>query len=384
MKTIKVYHLKSIKHSFKTVIHGWLEVSLAVLSCLLFMTFPSCQKDESDKDYISETEIISFSELSLKGSATYYYRPEIFALDFTESLHEIRYLFNQDFKYFENFILYVKNGSSSKTIVSKIEIRLDGILILSTDDFDKRENIVSKTIDGLTAKSTLDVYITGVEGSFIELFIEGTAKEGMDGILTDVDGNYYHTVTIGNQVWMAENLKTTKYNNGTPIPLISDNTQWPRLSTPAYCWYNNDKSGFKAMYGALYNWNALETDYLCPTGWHVPNDAEWTALTTFVGGMSIAGGKLKETGTTHWIWDNSYATDENGFTALPGGFRLMEKFASIGSLGMWWSSSEYSPGGLPYRPEESGRHLEMNNSYNYALLGNILKINGLSVRCIKD
>ena len=368
----------------KKASHGWLEVLLALLSCLLFLIFPSCQKDESEKEYISETDIISFSELSLNGSATFYYRPEIFTIDFTQTLLEKRYLFNQDFKYFENFILHVQNGISNKTIVSKIEIRLDGVLILSTADFDKEVNIVSKATTGLTANSMLDVYISGVEGSFIKLLIEGTVKEGMEGVVTDVDGNYYHTVKIGSQVWMAENLKTSKYNDGRAIPLVTDNTHWAGLSAPAYCWYNNDESGFKATYGALYNWNAVNTDYICPTGWHVPDDAEWTTLTTFVGGMSVAGGKLKEKGTAHWLWDNSVSTDENGFTALPGGFRLMENFVSIGSLGIWWSSSEFSPGGLPYRPEESGRHLEMNNSYDYALLGNVLKLNGLSVRCLKD
>ncbi len=384
MRPIKVYSSKTVFNSLKKVIHSRTEVSLGMLSCLLVLMSPSCQKEEFDNFQISGMEIKSFSNLSLNGSATYYYRPGAFVVDLTQTLLEERDLYNQDFVYFENFKIHVQNGISSKTTVSKIEIRLDGILILTTADFNKEENIVSKAIPGLTAKSLLDVYIAGVEGGFIELCIEGTVKVGMEGVVTDVDGNYYHTVTIGSQVWMAENLRTTKFNDGTSIPLIVDKTQWAGLSTPAFCWYNNNESDYKVSYGALYNWNAVNIESICPSGWHVPDDAEWTTLANFVGGMSVAGEKLKEAGTIHWLLDKSVGTDENGFTGLPGGFRLMDNFSSAGSLGLWWSSSESSSGGLPYSPEESGRHLEMNNSYDYALLGNVLKVNGLSVRCLKD
>jgi uncharacterized protein (TIGR02145 family) len=163
----------------------------------------------------------------------------------------------------------------------------------------------------------------------------------MDAQVTDVVGNVYNTVTIGSQVWMAENLKTTKYNDGTDIPLVTDGTAWAALSTPGYCWYNNDAVTNKNTYGALYNWYAVNTAKLCPTGWHVPSNEEWTVLTTHLGGESVAGGKLKETGTSHWLSPNTGATNETGFTALPGGYRdhNYNAFKYIGEYSFWWSST---------------------------------------------
>ena len=120
---------------------------------------------------------------------------------------------------------------------------------------------------------------------------------------------------------MAENLKTTKYRDGTSIPLVTENTAWLNLTTPGYCWYNNDAAHYKSTYGALYNWYVLNAGSngwknVCPTGWHVPTDAEWTTLTTYLGGESIAGGKLKETGTSHWLSPNTVATNETGLHTL--------------------------------------------------------------------
>ncbi len=115
--------------------------------------------------------------------------------------------------------------------------------------------------------------------------------------ISDGDGNIYETVTIGTQVWLTENLKATKYNDGTSIQFVTDNTLWATLSTPAYCWYNNDGGNYKDIYGGLYNWWAVNTGKLCPTGWHVPSDGEWTTLTSTLGGENVAGAKLKETGT---------------------------------------------------------------------------------------
>jgi uncharacterized protein (TIGR02145 family) len=146
---------------------------------------------------------------------------------------------------------------------------------------------------------------------------------------------------------MAENLKTTKYNDGKAIPLVTDNVAWTNrdsiaLTTPAYYWYDND-STTKKTYGALYNGYAVKTDQLCPTGWHVPDDAEWSDLTTYLGGEDVAGGKLKETGTDHWQSPNKGATNESGFTALPGGYRTMNgKFNYINGGSGWWSSTKYN------------------------------------------
>jgi uncharacterized protein (TIGR02145 family) len=167
------------------------------------------------------------------------------------------------------------------------------------------------------------------------------------GTVIDIEGNVYKTIQIGSksiqstQVWMAENLKTTSYNDGTSIPNVTDNAIWGGLSTGAYCWYNNDAATYKNIYGALYNWYTVNTAKLCPAGWHVPNDSEWTTLITYLGGYSVAGGKLKETGTTHWLSPNTGATNESGFTALPSGRRNYNtgSFELIGSFGLWWTSS---------------------------------------------
>jgi len=164
------------------------------------------------------------------------------------------------------------------------------------------------------------------------------------GAITDIDGNVYHAVTIGTQTWMVENLKVTKLNDGTSIPNVTALTAWNNLTTPGYCWYNNDIAN-KKLYGALYNWYNVSTGKLCPTGWHVPSVTEWTTLINYLGGESVAGGKLKETGTTHWVTPNTGATNTSGFTALPAGIRYSntDDFAeSLGGETDFWTSTQYT------------------------------------------
>jgi uncharacterized protein (TIGR02145 family) len=197
------------------------------------------------------------------------------------------------------------------------------------------------------------------------------------GTVTDIDGNVYKTITIGTQIWMAENLRTTRYNDGTAIPLVKDEAAWAGLSTSGYCWYRNEEANFKETYGALYNWYSINTNKLCPMGWQVASDAEWTALTTYLGGESVAGGKLKETGTTYWVDPNSGATNELGYTALPGGFRYYDgKFFDFGFSGYWWSSEESSESRAYFR----FMYFDDSNFYRF----NNAKKMGLSIRCIKD
>lgn len=197
--------------------------------------------------------------------------------------------------------------------------------------------------------------------------------------ISDIEGNIYHIVTIGAQVWMAENLKTTKYSDATSIPLVTDNSAWNNLTTPGYCWYKNDEATYKNTYGALYNWYTVNTGNLCPTGWHVPTDAEWTTLTTYLGGESVAGGKLKETGTAHWHSPNTGATNESGFTALPGGIRYNTgTFNLIGDWGGWWSSTEYDA----YNAWDRSLYLSYGNVLRYSSGHN--KNIGVSVRCLRD
>jgi uncharacterized protein (TIGR02145 family) len=202
----------------------------------------------------------------------------------------------------------------------------------------------------------------------------------------DGDNTYYPVLQINSQLWMAENLKTTKYNDGTPIPNITDNTMWAALTTGAYSDYSNIPSN-STTYGRLYNWYTVDNNAatklasnggknVCPTDWHVPTDADWTILTTYLG-VDVAGGKLKETGTTHWTTPNSGATNETGFTALPSGYRDNNvTFANISIGGLWWSTTEYSSTNAYYR----------NVRYNYSYVNsfNNYKQFGFAVRCLRD
>ena len=160
--------------------------------------------------------------------------------------------------------------------------------------------------------------------------------------LGDADGNLYSTIMIGTQTWMTVNLKTTKFNDNTEIPNVAENAPWSSLSTPAFCWYNNVQD-FTENYGALYNWFSVNSGKLCPTGWHVPSEKEWLTLTDLLGGEFVAGGKLKELGTNHWMSPNTGATNDFNFTALPGGFRTgLEEgaFYASGYLSYFWASTE--------------------------------------------
>jgi len=199
----------------------------------------------------------------------------------------------------------------------------------------------------------------------------------------DDDGNNYSVVTIGTQTWMAENLKTTKYNDGTAIPLVTDNTAWVGMNTGAWC-DNYNSSGTE--YGHLYNWYAVSDGRnIAPVGWHVPTDAEWTTLTTYLGGESVAGGKLKETGTLNWEagtgnWasPNTAATNETGFSALPDGTRLYYNgmFSGVSYYGQWWSSTPPSTNNAWSRSMSNDTGNVIRNTGNRAT--------GFSVRCVRD
>jgi uncharacterized protein (TIGR02145 family) len=201
-----------------------------------------------------------------------------------------------------------------------------------------------------------------------------TTASALSNPVNDTDGNVYSTVNIGEQIWMAENLKTTRYRDGTAIPLITDNTIWSSLTTPGYCWYNNSEDTYKTNYGALYNWYAVNTRNLCPAGYHVPTDEEWGALYTYLDG---SGGKLKETGIQHWASPNTGATNLTGFTALPGGKRHNNgSYLNIGLHGTWWSSSE------SYTNSAWERDMSSNDS-RVGRPSENMRV-GASVRCLKD
>jgi uncharacterized protein (TIGR02145 family) len=196
------------------------------------------------------------------------------------------------------------------------------------------------------------------------------------GTMSDNDGNVYKTITIGTKVWMAENLKTTKYRNGEAIPNVTVNASWDELITGAYCWYNNDVAN-KATYGGLYNWYAVaDIRNIAPAGWHVPTDAELTTLTTYLGGESVVPDKLKEVGTSHWY--SSGATNSSGFTALPGGYRrkLDGSFNGVEVNGIWWSGTETGAEFAWYRILSDGNYMTFRFADD--------KRNGFSVRCVRD
>lgn len=207
-----------------------------------------------------------------------------------------------------------------------------------------------------------------------------TQKEA-EGNVKDADGNNYETVTIGTQVWLKQDLKTTKYNDGSPIPNYTDSLEWDGLTTPGFCWYNNDSAKYAQTYGALYNWHAVNTDKLCPEGWKVPSQADLDILINKYGGDEVAAAKLKEAGTEHWFSNESITDNESGFTALPGGARLSfsihkGKFHNINNWGFWWTSTDES----------------FDRAYSYSMAGfidkvyhgtSVFKKDGYSVRCIK-
>ncbi|MBG0858656.1 MAG: hypothetical protein IQL11_04070 [Bacteroidales bacterium] len=201
------------------------------------------------------------------------------------------------------------------------------------------------------------------------------------GSVSDIDGNDYMTIQIGTQVWMAENLRTTRYSDGTSIPYITESTE----TTHGFSWYNNELSSYKTVFGALYNWYAVaDSRNLCPTGWHVPTSTEWSTLKTYLGDETVAGGRLKEKGTTHWLSPNYGGFNESGFSALPGGWYYFEEgfnlsqFNNIGYQGSWWTSTSAYPGTLYADIVIIG----WSGPYLSGDLSN--KLNGFSVRCIKN
>jgi uncharacterized protein (TIGR02145 family) len=218
--------------------------------------------------------------------------------------------------------------------------------------------------------------------------LENTQEAG--GSVTDIEGNLYNTIKIGDQVWMAENLATTRYNDGSDISNITEHSTWENLSSGAYCWYGNDEATYKDTYGALYNWYTIETGKLCPDGWHVPTDEEYQALEMFLGMSQTQvettgwrgineGSKLSDNAN---LWndgalENNAEFGTSGFRALPGGRRALDgNFNYVGALGLWWSSSEFSS------TSSWGRYIDANASSVYRR--DYEKGYGFSVRCVKD
>jgi uncharacterized protein (TIGR02145 family) len=278
---------------------------------------------------------------------------------------------------------YLMDGSSKQYNLSDID---------SLNVIDKKNNYVMR----IRYQDTLVAYYpTEIIGSikfekdsakhdilnvYIFSFPKSYSLISIDSIIFYID--QYQPLTIGTQVWMLKNLNVDHYRNGDSIPEVRDSTTWVNLTTGAWCFYNNDPELGK-IYGKLYNWYAVNDQRgLAPEGWHVPSDSEWTKLTTFLGGENHAGGKLKSTGTIEagdglWRTPNEGATNESGFTALPGSSCLnYTSFVNIGYFGTWWSSTEYV--------KSYAWYINLYFSITYLYRGGAGNVQGHSVRCVKD
>jgi uncharacterized protein (TIGR02145 family) len=223
--------------------------------------------------------------------------------------------------------------------------------------------------------SALKAAIGIIAGGLILYAIIYFLGTGSTGRVTDIDRNTYRTMKIGDQWWMVENLKVSRYRDGSAIANVTQSSQWTNLSTGAMVFYDHSESLGKT-YGKLYNWYAVSDPRgLCPEGWHIPTENEWDVLVDYLGGSSVAGGKLKA--TRRWRKPNTGATNESGFNALPGGYRGSDgSFRLIGSTGTWWSSTEGTTGiatsrGLTYYSGE-------------VFSGRGSKQSGFSVRCMRS
>ncbi len=231
--------------------------------------------------------------------------------------------------------------------------------------------------DALINKPDLSAYATK---EYVDNLLTGLGilPNNFAGILTDIEGNNYKTVKIGAQTWMAENLETGSYNDGTEIPLGTYGVEWFELTTPAYCWYDDEDTyhlDTYLSYHKLYNWYAINTGNLCPAGWHVSTYEDWTELIDYLGGTGVAGGKLKEAGTRHWYSPNEGATNESGFTAFPGMARFND-FSSNRQYGQFWMSTETD--------SEEAWGVTLYYLGTGVSLGRWGKSYGRPVRCVKD
>jgi uncharacterized protein (TIGR02145 family) len=203
---------------------------------------------------------------------------------------------------------------------------------------------------------------------------ETPAPGPVPATINDIDGNIYHTLAIGTQVWLVENLKVTRYRNGDQIALVTGNPEWLDQSSGAFCWYNNDPS-YTPVYGALYNWYAVtDSRGIAPAGWHIPTHEEWNTLTDYLGD-NLTGGKMKD--TLNWMPPNLNTTNSSGFTALPGGYRASNAdFQRMGTLAFFWTT--------PEKDKKNAMLRGLSSHYDGVLLYSSNISEGYSVRCIMD
>jgi uncharacterized protein (TIGR02145 family) len=270
-------------------------------------------------------------------------------------------------KYAHNFSEFTK---SVNTPAAPEAFDYQSIMLYSSTSFSKNNNPTITKKDGST---------WSVQRQFLstdDIAMINTLYPPIAVIMRDADNNEYETVTIGTQIWIKENLKVTHYNDRSTITLNSSDAGWSNSTTGSFCWYANNETN-KNIYGALYNWNAVNSGKLCPEGWRIPTDADWTILTDYLGGLTGNSGKLKTTGTTQWASPNAGATNSTGFSARPGGYRFYTgTFAGMTYGADWWSSTEFSADKAWVR----GVNSTNTNIARY----NDFKRNGFAVRCVKN
>ncbi|MBN1187636.1 MAG: fibrobacter succinogenes major paralogous domain-containing protein, partial [Bacteroidales bacterium] len=270
------------------------------------------------------------------------------------------------------------SGDGSVIYTGIVEALTDTITL--RDGYAEYEITVEKTgyeiwVDTF-ANAELKLYYSSEDEGPLEVVLDC----GCPSTLTDIDGNVYPIVKIGTQCWMAENLKVTKFNDGTPIPLIEDSMVY--LTTPAYCWFDNDESSFKNVYGALYNWYTISTGKLCPDNCHIPTKEEWNTLIEYLGGEEIAGGKMKETGFNYWIAPNTGATNESGFNARGSGICNAFYTVQLKQSAYFWTSDVWFD---EYWGVERVWYVDLKFGNDDAMLYNTgAKSLGISIRCIMD
>lgn len=269
----------------------------------------------------------------------------------------------------------VSSGSLS-TIYAKANSYADSILIkvqwVATNgtEYEKQEKLEFTR----NYQKTINIQLN-TSGLYLNF------EEWANNSVTDIDGNVYSTVTIGTQTWMAENLKTTRYRNGDPIPNVISDSQWGYLYTGAYCWYDNNIVN-KDVYGALYNGYAVkDSRNIAPQGWHVPSKEEWTTLINYLGGDSVAGGKMKVAGTAYWNSPNTDASNSSGFNAMPAGYRQRGTgiFMYKGAFTYFRTTTDETSSGY-----DSAWLVMLFGESGVSRTTYAEKTGGLSVRCIKD
>jgi uncharacterized protein (TIGR02145 family) len=323
-----------------------------ILSLLVILLFISCKKNKLASIYTSPVTSISNNSALSGGTITDNGKADITAKGL------------------------VWSTSPNPTLTNNIGVTNLGV----------GNSSFSSEITGLTANITYYVRAYAVtsqgtaygnEISFTTTFLNDNLNPNLSyGSMTDQNGNSYATIVIGNQEWMAENLKAVTYRNGDTIPNVTDDFVWNNLNSGAWSHYENN-SNFENPYGKLYNWYVVsDPRNVCPTGWHVPSDSEWTELTDYLGGAAIAGGKMKSINSALWLNPNTNATNESGLSLLPGGGRYSNSFGWITKYGDWWSTTEI----------DFGNAYDRNLGYSSGSADKYarLKTDGFSIRCIRD